>query len=145
MHPAPTTPLGQAFAAIIHLLIAAIAEHAREHPLLAGGCRASIRQLEKLARRFDAMVAEWQASQAEPRRPGVSPPRRPAPRSRQATRMVTQRRSEAPSRARCVAIWNRLPSARAPPASAMRPVVPETPPGTPRTGAAPMYAIDAVS
>ena len=57
MHPTPTTPLGQAIAAIIALLIAALAEHAAEHPVLAPGCRATMRQLQKLARRLEAMVA----------------------------------------------------------------------------------------
>ena len=122
MHPAPTTPLGQALAAIIQLLIAAIAEHAREHPMLAGGCRASIRQLEKLAIRFDAMVQEWQADSRMPR----TPPKHP-PRPKQATRMATERRSEHPSRRRSVAMSNRVPSARAPPPTCPAPR-PRSPP-----------------
>ena len=62
------TPLGQALAAIIAILIAALAEHAAEHPVLAPGLRATIRQLEGIARRFDAMVAEWQSATLRPRR-----------------------------------------------------------------------------
>jgi hypothetical protein len=110
MHPAPTSPLGQAFAAIIHLLIAAIAEHAREHPLLAGGCRASIRQLEKLARRFQALADEWHQHQTQPRLP--APPRRPTP----GVRPRTSRHGKARSRRRAIAMGNRAPAARAPPA-----------------------------
>ena len=67
MQPVATTPLGQALAAIIAILITALAEHAAEHPLLARGCRATIRQLEDLVRRFDALAAEWQATRHRPR------------------------------------------------------------------------------
>jgi hypothetical protein len=108
MQHIPATPLGQALAAIIQILIAAIAEHAREHPMLAGGCRASIRQLEKIARRFDAMVLEWQADSRMPR-----PPPRPKP----ATRTATRRRRKRVFLRRCVVMWTRVPSARAPPRS----------------------------
>jgi hypothetical protein len=142
MQHIPATPLGQALAAIIQILIAAIAEHAREHPMLAGGCRASIRQLEKIARRFDAMVADWQASQATPRTP--KPPTRP----QQAIQLTTKRRSEQPPLRRGAAMANRAPSARAPPG--LHPRAPPTPatrpaptlrsPGHPRTGGARMYA-----
>jgi hypothetical protein len=102
------SPLGQALAAIIELLIAAIAEHAREHPMLAWGCRASIRQLEKLIRRFDAMVQEWQATQSQKptRRAGFSPPR-----PTHAIPLPPKHEGE-PAR-RPVALWN---PARAPPA-----------------------------
>ena len=62
-----TTPLGQALAAIIAILIAALAEHAAEHPLLAPSLRATIRQLEAIVRRFDALAAEWQATRDRPR------------------------------------------------------------------------------
>jgi hypothetical protein len=98
MHPAPTTPLGQAFAAIIAMLIVAIAEYAAEHPLLAPGLRATIRQLEAMSKRFDAMVAEWQAN--TPR----SPRRRTGPRTRRGrhTRPASARhpRPAPPSRVR---------------------------------------------
>ena len=80
MHPNPTSPLGQAFAAFFALLIAAIAEHAAEHPLLAPGLRAAIRRLEKLAHRLDAMIAEWEASRTQPH---PKRPRHPAFRARQ--------------------------------------------------------------
>ena len=75
MHPQPTTPLGQALAAIIAILIAALAEHAAEHPVLAPGLRATIRQLEKIAARFDALVARHAARtlRARPRAPLLRP------------------------------------------------------------------------
>jgi hypothetical protein len=137
MQHIPATPLGQALAAIIQILIAAIAEHAREHPMLAGGCRASIRQLEKLIRRFDALAAEWQASQAAsappdaarrpPSRPGLAPP-------------TAARRGEACSPRRAAVMRARVPPARAPPTPAAHPAPLRPPPEPFRTGAAPMYA-----
>ena len=66
MHPEPASPLGQAFAAIIAMLIAAIAEHAAEHPMLAPGLRATIRRLESIAARLEAMVAAWEAGRPIP-------------------------------------------------------------------------------
>ena len=117
MHPAPTTPLGQAIAAIIAMLIAALAEHAAEHPMLAPGCRASIRQLEKLARQLDAMVAEWEATRHTP------PPHRRKAKHAMPSRQHTRRLSACARRLgvlpphRASALCNRLPAARAPPAS----------------------------
>ena len=105
-HPA-RTPLGQALAAIIAILIAALAEHAAEHPVLAPGLRATIRQLEQIARRFDAMVAEWQATRdrpprAHPRTRSLSasccPLRRPAA-ARPCAIAAIARRCAPPSRA----------------------------------------------
>jgi len=57
-------------------LIAALAEHAAEHPLLAPGIRATIRQIEQTARKLDRMIAEWEATKStEPtRRAGFSLP-----------------------------------------------------------------------
>ena len=71
MSSEPTSPLAQAFAALIAMLIAAIAEHAAEHPMLAPGCRATIRQLQALAEKLAAMVAAWEAGRPIPshRRP----------------------------------------------------------------------------
>ena len=68
MHPAPVTPLGQALAAIIATLIAALAEHAAEHPVLAPGLRATIRRLETLSAKLDALVARHLAGPLPPRR-----------------------------------------------------------------------------
>ena len=115
MHPAPTTPLGQAFAAIIALLIAALAEHAAEHPVLAPGCRATIRQLEKLARRFDAMAAEWQATQSQTlnRRSGFSRLRPPGTRRRSRCSRAKSR-----PRARFAALPRRARPPHAPPCPA---------------------------
>ena len=120
-HAQETSPLAQAFAAIIAMLIAAIAEHAREHPMLAGGCRASIRQLEKLSRRFEAMANEWHQHQSHPRKPGTRPPPPPKHRPRQESHMATHRRREDPSRRRCAVMCVRMPAARAPPRRGTRP------------------------
>ena len=71
-----TTPLGRALAAIITTLIAALAEHAAEHPVLAPGLRATIRQLEKLAREFQALADRYENPQPKRRRrPALWPPR----------------------------------------------------------------------
>ena len=75
MKPEPISPLAQAFAAFFAMLIAAIADHAAEHPVLAPGLRATIRQLEKIATRFDALVARHAARtlRARPRAPLLRP------------------------------------------------------------------------
>lgn len=106
MHPAPASPLGQVIAAIIDLLIAALTEHAAEHPLLAPGCRASIRRLEKISHKLQAMVAEWEATQTQTpnRKKGVSPPPHRPPPARQG--------APAPSPRPAIAAWH---PARGPP------------------------------
>jgi hypothetical protein len=72
----PASPLGQAFAALIALIIAALAEHAAEHPVLAPGLRVTIRQLEKLAREFQALADRYENPQPKRRRrPALWPPR----------------------------------------------------------------------
>jgi hypothetical protein len=138
------SPLAQAIAAIFDLLIAALAEHAAEHPLLAPGIRATIRQIEQTARKLDRMIAEWEATiptQTEARTRGAGRAGFSLPASRTtAIRMKTERRSEAaPSLRLSVSTWNRLPSARAPPAR-LAPCARTTPPDSLRPGAAPTYA-----
>jgi hypothetical protein len=113
-HAQETSPLAQAFAAIIAMLIAAIAEHAREHPMLGGPCRASIRQLEKIAKRFEALANEWHQSQTETR---PNPPKPRPPGARLAIHMETKRRRKEASLRLCVVMWNPRPPARAPPPS----------------------------
>ena len=117
MHPEPTSPLGQAFAAIIALLIAALAEHAAEHPMLAPGLRAAIRKLEKLSKQFRAMAADWESTRTTPtRRAGFTPPPRRHPPRRPAIRRGTA--VSAPRRR--VAIATPATAPRAPPAPAPR-------------------------
>ena len=148
------SPLAQAFAALFTALIAALAEHAAEHPLLAPGIRASMRELEKLAKKLDRMVAEWEATRSTltkqpPRSAGVSLP----PSRTQAIRKATTRRREAmPSRRRPAAMWNpasapRAPPhpdsapPRAPPTPNPRPESRKTPPDSLRPGARRMYPV----
>jgi hypothetical protein len=107
-HAQETSPLAQAFAAIIAMLIAAIAEHAREHPMLGGPCRASIRQLEKISRRFEALANEWHQSQTETR---PNPPKPRPSGARQTIHMETKRRRDDSCLCRCIVMWN----PRAPP------------------------------
>jgi hypothetical protein len=138
------SPLGQALAAIIALLIAALAETAREQPLLAGGCRAAIRQLEQTSKRFQALANEWHAARSPiptsragfspPGRPGVTPPR-PTPHPA----LTPPRRRDHSSPRGPIARAHRA-AARAPPTPGVRRSREKTPPGTPRPGAAPMYA-----
>ena len=111
MHPAPTSPLGQAFAAFFAILIAAIAEHAAEHPLLAPGLRASIRRLEKLSRQLQAMAADWEASQAESN-PTVGPA---SARHAPATRPDSDTATPYPLAPLPIPIRNRATAPRAPP------------------------------
>jgi hypothetical protein len=139
------SPLAQAIAAIFDLLIAALAEHAAEHPLLAPGIRASMRQIEQVAKKLDRMVAEWEASkstQAEQptRRAGFSPP----PSLTKAIRTARMCRSKAtPSRRRFIPMWDpaRIPRAppRAPPLPDSRPSRQELRGQPGQSGAAPMY------
>jgi hypothetical protein len=158
MHQAPASPLGQVIAAIISLLIAALTEHAAEHPLLAPGIRASIRRLEKLSIKLQAMVADWEATQSpeRTRRPGDRPPqphqntkhsapsrKAPGRAAGHAWRLgaLASKHARAP-----VAISNGVPSARAPPARAPPRLTdaprPKKLPRNPlRPGAAPAYPI----
>ncbi len=108
------SPLAQAIAAIFDLLIAALAEHAAEHPMLAPGIRATIRQIEQTAKKLDRMIAEWEATKATQ---AQNPPRR-----KQAIHMETERRRERMASLRLsVSMWNRLPFApRAPSGPAWR-------------------------
>ncbi len=109
-HGQETSPLAQAFAAIIAMLIAAIAEHAREHPMLGGPCRASIRQLEKIAKRFEALANEYEASRTQPRRRAhVSAP--PPPH----TLHITPQRPRPLRARRRTPVYPRQNPARAPP------------------------------
>ena len=137
-------PLAQAIAAIFDLLIAALAGHAAEHPLLAPGIRASMRQIEHLARKLGRMVAEWEASkstqaQQPTRRAGFSPP----PSLTKAIRMAWMCRSEAaPSRRGSIPMWNpatvpRTP--RAPPLPDSRPARQNLRGQPGQSGAATMY------
>jgi hypothetical protein len=139
------SPLAQAFAALFDLLIAALAEHADEHPLLAPGIRASMRRIEQLAKKLDRMVAEWDAAKSTqakqpPRKAGISLP----PSRSKSRRMAPTRRSEAtPSFRRSIPIWNpaTIPRAppRAPPLPDSRPALQNLRGQTGHSGAAPMY------
>ena len=143
MQPQPHSPLAQAFAAFFALLIAAIAEHAAEHPVLAPGMRASIRQLEKLARRLETLIAEWEAArQAEPA--GTARPH-PRPTIRRPPQAAPPPRASAFMRPRG-AIARAPPRAppglspahpRAPPTPDLRPVHPRRSPGPPPDGSRP--------
>jgi hypothetical protein len=111
--------LAKAFAAFFATLIAAIAQLAAEQPLLAPSLRMSIRQIEKIARQFEAMATEWQATRhrPKPRRPRFTPPHRAqAKQAKQAIHMETERRREAnPSLRLPFAMRNPAAIARAPP------------------------------
>jgi hypothetical protein len=133
MHPTPTSPLGQVIAALIDLLIAALTEHAAEHPLLAPGCRASIRRLEKLSGKLQAMVAEWEATQpkAAPRSAGRSPPPYRAQKPAQAIHMTTKRRRDVASLRLSDFMRNSTGSARAPPRRSPHPRAPPSPAARP--------------
>jgi hypothetical protein len=150
------SPLAQAIAAIFDLLIAALAEHAAEHPLLAPGIRATIRQIEQTAKKLDRMIAEWEAAKptqtsirTRTRRAGFSlPPLRAKP-----IRMQTRRQGEAASSLRLsVSMWNPATAPRAPPrpesAPPRAPPAPESCPKRPklprkslRPGARRMYPV----
>ena len=58
MNPDPATPLGQALAAIIATLVAALAEYARENPAFAAPIGIAIRRLNTIAQEFDALAAD---------------------------------------------------------------------------------------
>ena len=108
------SPLAQALAALFTTLIAALAEHAAEHPMLAPGIRASIRQIEQLAKKLDRMAAEWEATRTITRthKPGRSLP----PSRAKATRPAARRRGPtAPSPRRCAPMRNPSAAPRAPP------------------------------
>lgn len=126
------SPLAQAIAAIFDLLIAALAEHAAEHPLLAPGIRATIRQIEQTAKKLDRMIAEWEATkptqaQNPTRRAGFSLP----PSRAKANHMKMERRREAMASLRLsVPMWNPATAPRAPPHPESAP--PRAPP-TPET------------
>ena len=107
------SPLAQALAALFTTLIAALAEHAAEHPMLAPGIRASIRQIEQLAKKLDRMAAEWEAAQTTTQTPrAVS---RPPPSCAKAIRLAARRRGPtAPFPRRCATMRNPSPP-RAPP------------------------------
>ena len=130
----PATPLDQALAAIIDLLIALIAEHAAEHPMLAPGLRASIRQLEKLSRSLQAMVAEWQATRHQPRRPRAGTRRRKNASHTRIAPTAPRRLPDSPAR-------GPYTHARAPPGCQAWPAHVPTSPGSRRTGAARAYAL----
>jgi hypothetical protein len=124
----PTTALGQLFAAIAALLIAALAEHARENPSLAGLIRLTIKRLEAGIARFDALVAAHESRQTPAtagarirasrpgtpilRTPGLQTPGlRPKP-----IHMKTERRRGAMTSLRLsVSMWNPSAAPRAPP------------------------------
>lgn len=128
--PPPTnaakTALGQAFAAILAILIAALADHARENPSLAGLIRLTIKRLEASIATFDAMVAAHESAQsAKPRRAHFSAPRPRTPGLRprathmaihRAIHMAAERRGKAvPSLRRAIAPRNPATAPRAPP------------------------------
>jgi hypothetical protein len=111
--PSGQTALGQAFAAIVAILIAALAEHARQSPNLAGLMALAIRRLEAMSGNFDAMVATWQADHPTPRRTRartrVASPRRCA-------RMPAHQRPKTVLRARGrIPAHPHVPRVRAPP------------------------------
>ena len=112
MEKAPAPPLDQALAAIIDLLIALIADLAAEHPLLAPGLRASIRQLEKLSRSLQAMVAEWQATRHQPRLHARRRPKTPHTRTAPGIRQNRPHQTSArPARKPLRAAYPRAPPA----------------------------------
>ena len=121
MQSEPLTPLGQAFAAIVATLIAALAEHARACPSLAGLIALTIRRLEAMSTSFDALVAAHQHPETTPvRRSHVNAP---SPRARalpqQAIRAAARNRGQTPASPRpCIAMRNPSAPPRAPPVPA---------------------------
>ena len=132
MPDGPATPLDQAIAALIAMIIAAIADQAAEHPLLAPRLHATIRQLEETSLRLQTLAREWQATRHIPTAP------RPA---RPTTHARTPRHGAASSPRPGLRMRIRLPAVRAPPTRQDTREPRETPPGRPRTGAAAMYAL----
>lgn len=109
------TPLGQVVAAIIAILIAMLEDHARANPGLAGLIALTIKRLEALPAKLDAMVAAHQShTPTTHRRAQFSAPRPRTPGLPEQS-SHTQRHSDAnASLRRRVAMWT--PSApRAPP------------------------------
>ena len=113
------SPLAQAFAAFFAMLIAAIADHAAEHPLLARPLRASIRRLEACAAKLQSLIHAWEQDRLPARRPRAALPRPTAagrPCLRSAPRRAPRRRG-APVRAPPAdarTLPERCPSRRAP-------------------------------
>ena len=107
----------QAFAAFFATLITAIAQLAAEQPLLAPSLRMSIRQIEKIAKQFQALATEWQATRHRPklRGTGVSASRAC---NHSDSEHTQQRRESTPAPRRRAAMRNPATAPRAPPGPA---------------------------